>query len=262
MITNLPSQLDHPFEQPIISLTIDVEWAADEVIADIVQLLDERRLPATFFCTHAGIELPGHERALHPNFRRHGDTLRRLRAQQADFPELSDLEIYRAALQLTHAFCPEAMGARTHSLIHDIALMQAYQEAGLQYDSSYYLPLATGLRPFQKEYRQLEFPIYYMDYFDLIEPVAGFELARLQLATPGLKVLDFHPNIVFINARDEMDYLRAKDHYHNADELRKMRVAGRGARTLFIELIDMLATGALPVVTLGQLNHASSQRMK
>src|SRR5262249_20324069 len=35
-----------------IYLTIDVEWACEEVLADTLRLLDERGVRATFFCTH------------------------------------------------------------------------------------------------------------------------------------------------------------------------------------------------------------------
>jgi hypothetical protein len=58
-----------------VVISIDVEWAHPEVQADVVRLLAERNLRATFFCTHAGISVPGHERALHPNFRRRGNSL-------------------------------------------------------------------------------------------------------------------------------------------------------------------------------------------
>lgn len=38
-------------------ISIDVEWAHPEVLADVVRLLDEREIRATFFCTHEGIRL-------------------------------------------------------------------------------------------------------------------------------------------------------------------------------------------------------------
>ena len=79
-----------------IYITIDVEWACREVLAEIVRLLNERGLRATFFCTHADIDVPGHERAIHPNFRRNGDTLRQLyRNLDGAQEDLTDEMVYR-----------------------------------------------------------------------------------------------------------------------------------------------------------------------
>src|SRR4051812_40862134 len=62
----------------VVCLTVDVEWAHPVVLADLVSLFNEAGVAATFFVTHAGVELPGHERGLHPNFRRNGDSYRAL----------------------------------------------------------------------------------------------------------------------------------------------------------------------------------------
>ena len=43
-----------------IALTVDVEWAHSDVLADIVRLFDEHEVKATFFCTH--VVIPGQER--------------------------------------------------------------------------------------------------------------------------------------------------------------------------------------------------------
>ena len=43
---------------------------------DLRALFDQHGVSATFFVTHAGVRLPGHERGLHPNFRQNGDTYR------------------------------------------------------------------------------------------------------------------------------------------------------------------------------------------
>src|SRR5260370_29652209 len=79
----------------VICLTIDIDWAAPSVLHDLVERLDERGLKATFFCTHDGIAVSGHERALHPNFRHSGDTMRKLRSEFGpDWEGLTEAEIY------------------------------------------------------------------------------------------------------------------------------------------------------------------------
>lgn len=237
----------------LICLTIDVEWACAEVLADVRRQLDDRNIRGTFFCTHPGVDVGPHERGLHPNFRRQGDTMKALGQQADDMPEST---ILRHVLETTHTFCPEATGVRTHSLFYDSELMPIYQSLGLQYDSSYLLPFASHLAPVQKEHGVLEFPIYYMDDFDLVANATGFRIEALHLDRPGLKVFDFHPNMLFINAETRDRYMRSKEFYHQPEALMDMRFGGKGVRTLFAELLDTIVARGFTTTTLGEANRA------
>lgn len=239
----------------LICLTVDEEWANPDVLADLRQLFDERGLRATFFCTRPGIDVPGHERALHPNFRRNGDTVKKFKAAWAAQPESwTDRQVYEHVVQTTRSFCPEAKGVRGHSLFYDSELLDIYRTAGIEYDSSYCLPLMESLRPLWKEYGILEIPVYYIDHFDLKAQRTGFALEALRLDQPGLKVFDFHPNIVFINAAVNADYLECKPFYHDYERLLKFRRPGRGIRILLLELLDEIVKRRLPAITMGELN--------
>jgi len=235
----------------LICLTVDVEWAHDEVLADLVGLIEARGLKATFFCTHAGVHVPGHERALHPNFLRSGDTMRRLGARAA---AMTDVEAYRHVVQTTRSFCPEAVGVRGHRQFFDSTLLPIYHECGLEYDSSLFLPLAAHLAPVRKPHDLVAVPIYYIDHSDLNAGYTNFELTSLRLDLPGLKVFDFHPNTVFINATTNDHYVASKAHYHEPAQLRAMRHPGSGVRTFFLELLDAIAAKGLPTATLSQIN--------
>ncbi len=242
--------------ESLICVTVDVEWAHEEVLADLVHLLDAHNVRATFFCTHPGIAVPGHERALHPNFRRGGDIIHDLRAKLgADFADLADTDLYAHVLEVTRTFCPEAKGVRAHSLRYDTELLSLYHRQKLEYDSSYAMLLVENLRPFWKEHDMVELPIYYMDHLDLVTPRTGHELVHLRLDEPGLKVLDFHPNIVFTNAPTSGFYESTKPFYRNVDRLRSARHAGRGVRTLFLEFLEHLASRQLATATLGEVNN-------
>jgi hypothetical protein len=240
----------------VVCLTIDVDWACPEVLADLVHLLDERKLPGTFFCTHTGIEVPGHERALHPNFRHRGDTMRRLRQERGDLAQLSEPAIYEYVVKATLEFCPEARGVRGHSLLYDSLLLPIYGSVGLEYDSSYLLPLTRGLHPVYKECDLLEIPIYANDHFLLKAGAKDLRISLLQLDQPGLKVCQFHPNMIFLNAATDAHYQEARADYHNPERLRQRRHKGRGVRDLFLDLLDELAGGKRPTWTLGQVNAA------
>ena len=238
-----------------VCLTVDVDWVCPEVLADLVGLLDGRGLSATFFCTHPGIEVPGHERAIHPNFRHRGDTMRRLRREVTeDLDSLGESAIYEYVVRATMAFCPEARGVRGHSLFYDSLLLPFYHAAGIEYDSTYLLPLVPDLTPFYKEYDILEIPIYFNDHFYIKLEGTDFSTAALGLDRPGLKVCQFHPNMVYLNAASDHHYQETRSFYHDAEALRKCRNPGPGIRSLFLSLIDALAASRRPTLTLGRVN--------
>lgn len=230
-----------------VAITIDVEWAHPDVLDFVVSELDDRNLRATFFCTHDGIRLDGHERALHPNYRRHGNSL--LEGSHREMAARSDIELYQYIARSTQTFCPEAVGSRSHHLFWDSALAGIYRDQGLKYTSNMLLPLMPALAPRECVKGLVELPIYYMDHWDLDELATGFRLDALRLEQDGLMVVDFHPTPLFINARNAGHYIESKRHYHDPERLRAMRAPGRGVLTLFRELLDYLArTNKRPAV--------------
>jgi hypothetical protein len=228
-----------------VVITIDVEWAHDDVLADVRRLLDDHGVRATFFCTHAGIQLPGHECAIHPNFRRTGNSLL---ASASPETVRDDHSWYRFVAETTLRFCPEAVGVRTHSLFFDSDLLPVFARAGLEYDSSCMLPLTPRLSPVWRGSGIVQLPIFYMDHWDMREGVTGFQPTALPLAQPGLKVLAFHPNLIVLNAATERDYVESRPRYHDPDWLRAHRRDGRGVRTMFLDVLERLAHGDPPPV--------------
>ncbi len=236
-----------------ICITVDVEWAHPAVLDDLHRMIDERGLRATFFCTHGGIDLPGHERALHPNFRGDGDCLKALVARDGPDALRDQAAAYRFVMAWFGAFAPEAQGVRGHSLHYDSQLLDIYRAHGIVYDSSYQLPLAAGLRPFWKEAGILELPIFYNDYFDLRHAATGFEIARLHLGRPGLKVLNFHPNITYANIADLPAYQHARAFYHDPCRLLAGRGTAAGPRDLLQRILDTIVADDLPTATLAEV---------
>lgn len=236
----------------IMSFTFDVEWASQLVIDDIRHLLDERGIVGTFFVTHAGVEVGQHERGLHPNFRRNGDVYRML----PNAPTCTDVEVYEHVLQTVLSFAPEALGARSHSLFYDSSLLPIYERIGIEYDATLRLELVPHLRPFWKQHRILEIPTYYADYFDMVSQTTGFNASNLHLEAPGMKVLDFHPNLVYVNAQDIPGYDAIRPIAHDPEKLAAARYAGRGTRTLFFDVLDYVVSHNMRTATLGEINAA------
>jgi peptidoglycan/xylan/chitin deacetylase (PgdA/CDA1 family) len=239
-----------------ICFTVDVEWGHPAVLKDVRGLLDEYGVRATFFCTHAGIDVGSHERGLHPNYRRNGSTLRDLAGEigAAAAAVIDESDIYRHVLRTTLGFVPEAKGVRSHSLLYDSLLMPLYREFGLEYDSSYQLPLTSGLRPVWKEYDVLELPIYFADHFELKTGATEFDIALLHLDRPGLKVINLHPNMMYINAMSHEHYISTKAFYHDPERLLQARYRGRGVRSMMIDLLEEVASSNRITATLGEVN--------
>jgi len=234
------------------AFTFDVEWASQAVIDDVRSLLDERGIVGTFFVTHAGVDVGAHERGLHPNFRRNGDTYRSLPGAATR----SDDEVLAHVLETSLAFAPEAIGARSHSLFFDSTMLPVYARLGLEYDATIRLELVPGLRPFWKQHRIVEIPTYYADYFDMVSQTTGYDATNLHLDAPGLKVVDFHPNLVYINAQDVPGYDATRPFYHDPERLLAARCEGRGTRTLLIELLDHVAAAKKTTATMREINAA------
>jgi hypothetical protein len=238
-----------------ICFTVDVEWAAAEVLTDVRGLFDQYGICATFFTTHAGVEVPGHERGLHPNFRRTGDTYRLL-CESRGSALLGDDEVHAHVMQTTLSFAPEAKGLRSHSLYYDSTLLPVFNRLGLEYDCSYQMPFVGNLHPFWKQHDVLEIPTFYADHLDIMSGATGFAVAALGLDRPGLKVLDFHPNIVFLNASSNENYMATKSFYHDQKRLLASRESGKGARTLLLDLLETVVKRRLPTATVGEVNAA------
>ena len=252
---NLHDTWPQEVDPTTICFSVDVEWAHPVVLDDLRRLFDEAGIVATFFVTHEGVLAPGHERGLHPNFRRNGDGYQAfLTAHRAATDPLTESQAQRFVLERTLGFAPEAKGVRTHSLYSDSTLLPMYSALGLQYDCSYDMPFVGGLRPFWKTHDILAIPIYYMDHIDLMTGATDFALAGLRLDRPGLKVFDFHPNMIYLNASDEAAYQASKPFYHDPERLLAARNHGRGVRTLLLKLIDHVVARRMPVARLDQIN--------
>ena len=192
------------------------------------------------------------------NFRPAGDTIKQLRARQGDLVLLDDAAVFRHVLTQTLSFAPEAKGVRGHSLHYDSMLLPLYSPLGLEYDSSYLIPMVSGLRPFWKEYDVFwSSRIYFNDHFELKTAATGFDYRALAIDRPGLKVInDMHPNMVFLNAQSDAHYLATKPFYHDSEHLLAARHGGLGIRTMVIDLLDALAARRHPTATLDEVNAA------
>lgn len=238
------------YDKPVLCITSDIDWAPEEAIAEVAQLVRDAGLKMTFFATHDSVAV--HEAAsdtceiaLHPNFNNcKGD--------------------FEAPLRELKAIYPNAVGARSHSLFISSRILELYMRSGLVYESNAFLPWFDHLRPYRRFQDLLSIPYSWADESaiyrvpdDLGVAAVPFSLDALRLDTPGLKVLNFHPIHVFMNTTDEAHYLRYKQHYKDAERLLPLRETNApGSRTVFLELLEYVRANGIPTFTMKEIRDA------
>lgn len=195
-----------------IVLTLDVDWAPEEVIGHSLDLLARAGVAATVFATHAspllrssgGAEL---EIGLHPNF----NTL--LTGQGRTAASILD--------ELLQEY-PEAKGERSHSRTVSAGILSLLMERGLLYDANQIIPFQPDLTAYAFQ-GFARFTDYWQDDVFLAGCGQDFSLADVPCLGTGLKIFNFHPIHVFLNTDCPETYAAAKLHYHDPAALRGMR---------------------------------------
>ncbi len=182
-----------------VHLTFDLDWAPAWATAWLGDLIGQHGLRGTFFVTLACEALSGLRRSgaaelgWHPNFlpgSSHGSTV----------DEVLDSMV---------ALVPEAAGARAHTLMRGTPLLLAYRARGLSYDAADLHDGVANLAPFVSWTGLTRLPIWFEDDVHLQRGLP-MRLASLDLERPGLKIANFHPVLVALNAADLEGYGRLK----------------------------------------------------
>jgi hypothetical protein len=204
-----------------ICITLDIDWANDEIIEYSTKLLEKYNVKATIFATHESELLKSLEKkfeiGIHPNFVvNHRETINEL------------LQIY-----------PNAIGVRSHGCHQSTNIFRFFISKGLKYDSTTYIPLRENLYPWWRLKKLVCIPFFWSDD-TMFYSGLPFDFSQLHLLKSGLKVYVFHPIHVFANTQSEEHYRTFKAFYHQQDKLINFRGKGRGIQTLFVELLKYL----------------------
>lgn len=226
----------------LVAITLDLDWAPDYAIDLVAQILVEHEVRATWFVTHESEAVRGlrahelFELGIHPNFASastHGSGLE---------------TVLDHCMQLV----PEATSMRTHQLFQLTPLFDLVLErTPIRSDLSLYLHRAPNLSPvaFHSAGRVLHrFPTFWQDDQAMNEPSTCWDPAVL-IATPGLKVMNFHPMHVYLNSGSFDRYRTLRGSGRLLSELPQGDTTahigeGPGVGTLFRTLVTMLAGGA------------------
>lgn len=202
-----------------IFITIDIDWACDEVISNTLNILQKEDIKATFLVTHETKLLErlrknkDIEIGIHPNF------------NSMLFDKKND-ENVEEKIDYLKLIVPEAVTMRSHSLTQNSYILQIEKQKGITYDLNTYIPFHSNIetKPFYNHNEIIRVPFGWEDDLHCIEIRNGYrngwnvdELLEFN----GVKIFNFHPIHIFLNTEDLDRYERAKPYYKNYEKLKK-----------------------------------------
>lgn len=213
-------------------LTIDVDWASDEVIEDTAAKIEAAGVSATWFITHDTPMLerlrtnPRFELGIHPNFNflLEGDG-----RNGADAAEVLDRLL---------RIVPEARAVRSHSMTQSSVLLNLFAERGLTHDCNHFVPneAQIALKPWRHWNGMIKVPYFWEDD---VHCMGRSEAIDALVERPGLRVFDFHPIHVFLNTESLDRYEEARPFFDSPEHLRARRNEGEGTSTALDRLLRL-----------------------
>jgi hypothetical protein len=232
--------------QDRLFLTIDIDWAHDEVLADTIDLLDRSNIHATWFVTHDTPLLerlranPQYELGIHPNFNwlLSGDPRNGANAG----------EVIEGLMQTV----PEARCVRSHSMAQSTGLLQAFADAGLTHDANHFVPASSNveLKPWVLWNGMVRAPYCWEDDVFCTYRARGIAEPDVSETTQrsGLRVFDFHPIHIFLNTESMDRYDQTRSLHQYPEALIKNRYPGCGARSRLLTLMEIMNGQGTPCV--------------
>ena len=221
------------FAEPEFVLTADQDWAPEWAMERFLAFAEANDLPLHVFVTNRSPALEAASRdgrvtlGAHPNFlpgSSHGST-----------PE----EVVASC----RALVPEADTFRSHTYAESSYALDLMRESGFATDSNLCLFLQPGIVPLIHATGLLRLPVFLDDDSLLLwDRDGGLDLEPMEeaLASPGLKIINFHPILYAINCPSTADYRARRDRLYDRDAAPADRFEGRGVADL---LEDLIASG-------------------
>ena len=216
-----------------IFITLDMEWAIDEVLSDTIDILEKYSIPATWFVTHQ-TELLNRLRSnsqfelgIHPNFNF---------LLNGDFRYGKN---FKEVLSYYKKIVPEAISVRSHSLTQSSLFVKYYESENIIFDCNMLIPFESNinLQPYYHTKKLIRVPHFWED--DTRHLYSDNLAVKKYLDNDCIKVFDFHPIHIFLNT-DALDlYNKVKPFNNNFDKLKEFRnTENSGIRNFFLDLIN------------------------
>lgn len=200
-----------------ICITIDMDWACDDVLKYSIDYLERHNVKATFFVTHNTPLLerlrgnPLFELGVHPNFQY-------LLNGTSNFKNMSEV------LESIMKIVPDAVSVRSHSLVQSSPILDLFIENGLKYDVNLFIPWQSDMtiKPIKHWNGLIRYPYCWEDDVSAITN-GWFKSIDEFLRIKGLKIINFHPIHLFLNTERLERYNAAREDVHNIDVLNSLR---------------------------------------
>ncbi len=234
-----------------ICVTFDVDFAAEYMIQNALDALEQYGGAATFFATHRS-EILGrlaregrHEVGLHPHL-------------GANSTQGNGSEAIIASLKAEY---PSAISNRFHKLNYAYADLYTLKKHGLRADVStlrYNLPYA--LPAYQPDAGMV---LHTYIWEDGICENAGLpmDISGIDLGSPGVKILNFHPMNAYINVKtqgERLAFLAAAGQLTACPEAtaQKFRRTGPGSFTVLEQVLKFARENGVKLRTINEVSEA------
>lgn len=239
-------------DEPVLSFTVDVDWASEDAIEFCYRLFEKYQIPVTFFLTHPSKFLTDKikegkiEAGIHPNFingSNHGNTIK---------------EVIDYSMRLL----PNAECFRCHRYYDVNDITEAFYRLGIRYDSNT-CTFLDKVNPFIHRSGLVRFPVYFEDGAYLFHKQnLKFDEVKTELfSSSGLMVINIHPMHMVMNTSDfryskaiKDSLSRKKWNSLNYKDFAEISFKGQGIRNYVISLLSFARKNNLKVYTLKELN--------
>lgn len=215
-----------------IYLTFDMDWACDEVLECFYELILELNVAITLTVTHQTKWLERFrenekiELGIHPNFNFLLDG--------------KTTENKRVIIEKSKSLIPDAVTVRSHSLVQSTRLTDEFYRAGLKYELNTLIPPQEKMRILPWKTRNiLQIPFMFQD--DLYLTAQEKRNPDFYLGNQFImcKVFNFHPIHLYLNSEKIERYEKAKQFYHDFDQLKEFKnTNSKGIYDFFLQLVN------------------------
>ena len=235
-------------------ITIDVDWASDEIIDLVSGILLSKKVKATWFITHDSPSIRKladypemFELGLHPNFRGN--------SSQGSSPG--------QVMKYLRRILPHSEMIRTHGLVQSTDLLaELVNRFSVTVDLSLFLYNTPLITPHEIHFAKgekslLRIPYFWEDDHEFSAPSPCWSFNAKRYHCRGLKVFNFHPAHIALNSKDDRAYsiIRDKKRIQNLTlaEIEPYINREAGTRTLFTGIADHLAEQKETQSTIGDI---------
>ena len=220
-----------------ITVTIDVDYAADHVFEYCLDILEESKKKATIFITHETKLLerirknPNWELGIHPNFLETNNT------------SLIKNNINKILLKMK-SLIPEAVSMRSHGLVTAGRWLWDYENNGIKFLSNN-MKFNSINAPYYELNGIIECPIFFGDNCQLyalkekkIKPINISKIIKTK--QNELRILNFHPIHIALNTENYFRYEKTKHVHRNWKQVKDARYNGpEGAEMWFRKSLEL-----------------------